>query len=196
MTSTLHFDESMAVTPTASAPVALGDSRTDDQADAFSALAREFYDRVFQFLARQLSDRHEAEDLTQRTFVRAYRAFDRFDQDRPFGPWIFTLARRELIDFFRKRKLTAVELDEAHAVSEDAPGDELDRRDEADQVWALSESLPPKQKQVLHLHYAEHFSLPEVAEIMGITHVHAKVTLFRARKRLRGLWDAQEKGVA
>jgi RNA polymerase sigma factor (sigma-70 family) len=177
MTSTLHFDESMAVTPTASAPVALGDSRTDDQADAFSALAREFYDRVFQFLARQLSDRHEAEDLTQRTFVRAYRAFDRFDQDRPFGPWIFTLARRELIDFFRKRKLTAVELDEAHAVSEDAPGDELDRRDEADQVWALSESPSGETKAgPAPALCRTFFTLPEVAEIMGITHVHAKVT--------------------
>ena len=92
----------MALTRTTAAPAALGDTETADQTDAFSALAGEFYDRVFQFLAHQLRDRHEAEDLTQRTFVRAFRAFSRFDQDRPFGPWIFTLARRELVDFYRK----------------------------------------------------------------------------------------------
>lgn len=186
----------MALTRTAAAPGVSGESETADLARAFSALADEFYDRVFQFLAHQLSDRYEAEDLTQRTFVRAFRAFARYDQSRPFGPWIFTLARRELVDFFRKRKLNAVELEETHAVSDERPGGNLDRRDEADQIWALSERLPGKQKQVLHLHYAEHFTLPEVADIMGITHVHAKVMLFRARKRLRSMWDSQEKGVA
>lgn len=191
-------DFPMALSESAPLPHTVTASPSRDEAEAFSALATEFYERVFQFLAHQLRDRHEAEDLTQRTFIRAHRAFARFDQSRPFGPWIFTLARRELVDHYRRRKPDPVELDEAHAVSTGSPRGEVTRKDEADQIWSLADELPPKQKQVLLLHYAEQFSLPEVANIMGITHVHAKVMLFRARKRLRSLWDARQtvQGVA
>ena len=185
-------DSSMALSESAVLADATASSRARDEAEVFSALAKEFYERVFQFLAHQLRDRHEAEDLTQRTFVRAYRAFDRFDQTRPFAPWIFTLARRELVDHYRRRRPDPVELDEHQAVSESSTAHDLEVRDDADQLWDLADELPPKQKQVLLLHYAQQFSLPEAAEIMGITHVHAKVLLFRARNRLRKLWDTRE----
>jgi RNA polymerase sigma-70 factor, ECF subfamily len=182
----------MDLSNSAAIPDAVVASPAREGADAFSLLAKEFYERVFQFLAHQLRDRHEAEDLTQRTFVRAFRAFGSFDQNRPFAPWIFTLARRELVDHYRRRRPDPVELEEGHFSSEGAPDGDFERRDEADQVWQLAEELPPKQRQVLLLHYAEQFSLPEVAEILGLTHVHAKVLLFRARNRLRKLWDAQK----
>lgn len=191
--------QNLSPMPLSSTPLTVDPARevsTASDAEAFSPLAKEFYDRVFQFLANQLRDRHEAEDLTQRTFVRAFRAFARFDRSRPFGPWIFTLARRELVDHYRRRKLDAVELEENHAVTIGSPGHDAARADEAEQIWELSDRLVPKQKQVLLLHYSEQFSLPEVAEIMGISHVHAKVLLFRARNRLRDLWESRQKEVA
>lgn len=158
---------------------------------AFGELATDYYERVFQFLARQVRQRHEAEDLTQRTFIRAFRAFPRFDRARPFAPWIFTIARRELIDYYRRLRPETAELEEAHAVSRAAPDRAAEQEDAAARVWELAEALPPKQRQALLLHYGEGFSLPEVAAIMNLTHVHAKVLVFRARQRLRRAWGEE-----
>lgn len=160
-----------------------------DRENQFAALAGEFYERIFHFIIHQIRDREDAEDLTQRAFVRAWRAFHRFDPERPFAPWIFTIARREIADFFRRRKPGSVELMDEHASTAHSPRGEAIQGDDAGRVWNLAESLPQKQRQVLVLHYAEGFSLAETAGIMGLTHVHAKVLAFRARKRLRLLWN-------
>ena len=167
-------------------------AEADRLATVFSGHAATHYERVFQFLAQQLRDRHEAEDLTQRTFIRAFKAFARFDEERSFTPWIFTIARRELVDFYRRRRPDPVELDESLAGSTEELSEDLERADDAGRIWELARQLKPNQHQILLLHYAQDLPLPEAAAAMGITHVHAKVLLFRARQKLRSLWAQGE----
>lgn len=159
-------------------------AKADDPA-AFRRLAEAYYAPVFQFLARQVPDRADAEDLTQLTFIEAYRSFGRFDPGRPFAPWIYTIARRCLADFYRKRGFPNEDLSEGMADPEPDPREAASRSESADRLWAAARRLKPKYHQVLLLHYHEQFSLGETAGILGLSVPHVKVLLFRARKLLK-----------
>lgn len=151
----------------------------------FSALAREYYEPVYCFIARQVSSQADAADLTQQVFIKGFQSFDRFDLDRAFAPWIYTIARRTLVDFFRSSKPSAELVDEAIADPQSNPRQATIRKDGADTIWRFASELKPQYQQVLLLHYKENFSMQEVARIMGVTKTHAKVLVFRARAALK-----------
>src|SRR5436190_19213603 len=72
--------------------------------EAFEELALRFEPRIFGFLRRHIGNAHDAEDLTQETFVRAWRAIERFDPTRNFATWLFVIARRAAANYFRARR--------------------------------------------------------------------------------------------
>ena len=151
----------------------------------FSALARDYYEPVYCFIARQVSSQADAADLTQQVFIKGFQSFDRFDLDRSFAPWIYTIARRTLVDFFRSRKPVGEQVHDAIADPQANPREVAIDKDGADSIWEIASGLKPQHHQVLLLHYKENFSMQEVARIMGITKTHAKVLVFRARATLK-----------
>jgi RNA polymerase sigma-70 factor (ECF subfamily) len=160
-------------------------TRNDLQSQQFTALAREFYKPVYRFITRQISNQADAADLTQQVFVRGYQSFSRFDQERDFAPWIFTIARRCLVDHFRRYRPESEPVQETIRDTGPTPREAALDKDGAEQLWSLTASLKPKFNQVLSLHYRENFSLRETAQVMGITETHAKVLVFRARAALK-----------
>lgn len=151
----------------------------------FSALARDHYDPVYRFLLRQAPTPQDAADLTQETFLRALKAFARFDPERAFAPWIFTIARRQLADFYRQRGTRPESLEREIEDPASDPREQAAAAEQTEQLWKLARGLKPAWHQVLLLHYEESFSINEIAEIMGITRTHVKVLLFRARSALK-----------
>jgi RNA polymerase sigma-70 factor (ECF subfamily) len=146
--------------------------------EAFEELALRFEPRIYGFLVRHIGNAHDAEDLTQETFVRAWRAIARFDPTRDFATWIFVIARRAAANHFRARR-THDEL------TEDFPAEIIDSRaDEADAVWRAAKKLKANQYEALWLRYGEGFSVAQTARVMGLTTIHVKVILHRARKEL------------
>ena len=156
-----------------------------DARHGFTLLARDYYAPVYRFIARQAPNAADAADVTQETFIRAYRSFSRYDPEKPFAPWIYTIARRCVADFYRKRGGNEAVLHDSVEDPQPDPRETADRKDGADSIWEVAAALKPKLHQVLLLHYKENFPLPETARIMGITHTHAKVLLFRARGALK-----------
>ena len=71
---------------------------------SFEQLVSEHEERIFNFILQFLRHRQDAEDLTQETFVKAYRSFDRYDPLLPFAPWLFTIARRTVASHFRSAR--------------------------------------------------------------------------------------------
>lgn len=151
----------------------------------FPDLARAYYEQVFQFIAKQSPNQADAADITQQTFVRAFKSFRNYDPERDFAPWIFTIARRCVADFYRQRKQNTVGLDETLTDPEPGPRENTVQREKADNLWELARGLKVKHYQVLLLHYKENFDLRETASIMGVSLTHAKVLLFRARAALK-----------
>ena len=169
--------------------------RTDEElaadADAgssacFEELVARLGPRLLRYLRRRLGDDHAAEDVVQETFLKAYRNLGRYDTSRSFATWLFTLATRAAVDFWRARRPTAP------IVGVDPPGrrppDPLDTvaaREQHESLWARASGvLPEAQFTALWLRYAEEMAIRDIAEVLGKSVVSVKVMLHRACKRL------------
>ena len=151
--------------------------------DAFEQLVLRYENRIFNFFWRFTGNHHDAEDLTQETFVRAHRSLQRYNSSFSFSAWLFTIARRTGANHFRSAEhFEELPTDEASAV--ESPATALERKDEQNSIWRLVRTLKPKLAQALWLRYAEGFSIAETARIMRTNQIHVKVMLHRARASL------------
>jgi hypothetical protein len=71
---------------------------------AFEELVYLYEKRIYGFVFQSCRNEADAKEITQDTFVRAFQALNQFDLKYPFGPWLFAIARRKCIDFFRARR--------------------------------------------------------------------------------------------
>lgn len=131
------------------------------------------------------ADRTLADDAAQEAFERAFRALDRFDETRPFGPWLKRIVVNRSVDLLRRRKrLDARASDEAalHAwsIGRDAD-DDLQRWAVADAVGLLGEG----KRLVVVLHYWLDLPIEEIAGVLGLPVGTVASRLSRARDELR-----------
>jgi RNA polymerase sigma factor (sigma-70 family) len=141
---------------------------------------------VYGFFAYRLRSVADAEDLTQRTFERALRAWGRFDPERaPARVWLLTIARNLLIDHYRAdvwgRQQAIDEVPEGELGSELA---EPDLGIEPELASALAE-LVPRDREVLALRYGGDLNGPEIAAMTGLSLANVQQILSRSRRRLR-----------
>lgn len=152
---------------------------------AFEALVHRYERRVYGFVLQYCPHHHDALEITQDTFLRAFQALGTFDTRQRFGPWLFTVARHKCVDFHRRRPPGSEELPDDLPAWEDAPDAGLTQRDDAGALWTrVRRVLPLAQFEAVWLHYAEDMDVAEVARVLGKTRTHVKVLLFRARRRL------------
>ena len=87
-------------------------ARAGDE-DACEKLVKKYYSSIYQYCLLHIYDPYEAEDLTQETFIKAFRALNRFDAERPFKSWLYTIATNTGLNALRgqKRRGTQVALD-------------------------------------------------------------------------------------
>lgn len=156
---------------------------------AFESLVKRYQPRILGFLEKQFSSREDAEDVTQRTFIQAYQSLARFDSKYRFSPWLFTIARRQGIDFLRQagsRQRTQEQLrsEPPPALAAD-PSTMLGERENIDQIWCwIWNNLDARSSEILWLRIQEELDLAEIAGVMKLSRSHVKVLLFRARKSL------------
>ena len=155
-------------------------------ADAARALIEALSPALFRFLAGQLGDRQEAEDMLQEAWLRIHRVRHTYRAGEPVLPWVFAIVRRVRIDNYRKRRRigkheTAVERlpEVARAGTEPAargPG-----------LPAMLAALPEGQREVIIMLKVEGLSLEEVARATSTTVGAVKQKAHRAYERLRAL---------
>lgn len=136
----------------------------------FSTLYEKYKNRVFGFLIRMTGDREIAEDLLQETFLAALRNAEQFDSSRNLLSWLFGIAHKRTIDYFRHVK---VEIDHKKD-AENAVGSKLESPDTAlsnKGVQALVreavEELDPSQREVFLLREMAGVPFKEIAVIMN-----------------------------
>jgi len=154
--------------------------------ESFEQLVSRYEQPIFNFLRQFTRNHHDAEDLTQETFVKAYRSLERYRPSLSFAPWLFTIARRTAASHFRSA-VRVEELPAEEGVVEENPANLLASKDEQNSIWRLARILKPKQCEVLWLHYGEGFSVAETARIMRTGQIHVRVLLHRARANLSRL---------
>ncbi len=153
---------------------------------AFGELVRRYQTTVFNVCYRLVSERREAEDMTQETFIRAYARLEIFDLERPFAPWIRRVAAN--LCFNRLSSLPAIqpEVDEERDPDDPArrPEAAYEEHERAELLRATLASLPAHYRAVIELRHYQEMSYEEIAETLHLSLSDVKSHLFRARKLL------------
>lgn len=143
--------------------------RRGDRA-AFDALVRRHLRPIYRFVFRLVGNAHDAEDLSQEVFVRAWKGIARFDEKRSFTAWLFQIARNAAVDLLRKRSTMPVatpeETDHAFERLRDPGPLPLELIAQSDSARALSiaiEQLPSASRIVLVLRYRKQLTFREIA---------------------------------
>jgi RNA polymerase sigma-70 factor (ECF subfamily) len=150
--------------------------------DAFEELYRLHFDRIYGYLRLSLGNRHDAEDLTNQTFIRMLESIDRFVwRQVPFSAWLFRIAHNLLVDHFRVVKRTTPEEEPEHpdmveASAEDEAMTALSR----ESMLKLIGGLSTDQQQVLTLKFGFDFANAEIAAILGKSEGAVKALQHRA----------------
>jgi RNA polymerase sigma factor (sigma-70 family) len=153
--------------------------RTTRAAD-FDRLYRRHAPSVYRYAFAVLGNRADAEDVTQQTFLNAYRAIEHGTKPRKAENWLLRIAHNEVRRHFRTNgKAVEVEYDERHA----QPVPEGSGPGFADIVRALQQ-LPPTQRSALVMREFEGRSYAEIAEVLEVTQSALETLIFRARRAL------------
>jgi len=179
-------------------------ARDGDRA-AFDELVRRHADGLYAVVVRLCADRHEAEEVTQEAFLRAWRGLPAFRGDAQFFTWLYRIGvneARRRADGRRRRQVIVVSLDEQreHA-SRDGSVQPVDRAEQADLRGTLDAAiaaLPVDQRAALVLRDVEGLSTTQAAAVLGLREAAFKSRLHRARELLRaGLADhARQRGAS
>lgn len=153
---------------------------------AFETLVNKWKNPLINFFYRSLKSYEQSEDLTQMVFIRLHRAAHKYEPKARFSTFIFQIARRLLINEFRREQrkpLEAWDPSELHAVSSD---DEHRQRREIEEAFELAlMKLPENQKTAILLLKQQELSYQEIAAIMEATESAVKTWIFRARQFLK-----------
>ena len=145
-------------------------------------------DRLFRYLLRLVGDEAVAEDTFQQTWVQVAERIGRYDASRPFGPWLFTVARNLALDHLRRRRPESLDDVDEPAAPAGAEGDPLARvvaRQQGARLANAVAGLAPLDREVLSLRFEEDLALPQLAQALGVPVPTAKARLYRALARLR-----------
>lgn len=155
---------------------------------SFEELVFRYTPRLNQFLRQKTADPLDAEDLTQETFIKAYRNIEKYDSRWKFSTWLYTIAVRTAVSHFRASRVReTVPLPLSHSLDSREHDDELIMQIDRRNLWLLARRLKPDQYDALWLRYTEEMTVKEIATVMKKSSVHVRVLLHRARANMAKL---------
>ncbi len=165
---------------------------------AFGELTNRHLRGVYSFALRLVGDASAAEDISQETFLKAWKSLKKYDvHSSKFKTWLLRIARNTAIDYLRKKKhvpLSAFEneagsnvLAETIADTEELAPQILERLDDARELHATLEELNPKHREILLLYYTNDCTFEEIAAMLGEPTNTVKSRHRRALAALKGL---------
>lgn len=152
--------------------------------DSYAHLVDRYQVGLVMYCERLVGDRMEAEDIAQKSFIKAYHKIAAFDADKGrFSTWLYKIASNEALDYLRKtQRLTVTdEIEDIEPIMPDLLSEEL-LREVREAVFAL---MPPEQRRVVEAYYWEGKSGQAIADEMGVPLNTVKSWLRRAKLQLR-----------
>ena len=168
---------------------------------AFEELVRNYDQAVLRLAMHLTGSEHEAQDVYQEAFLKAYKSIGNFRFECSFYTWIYRIVTNLCLDHLRKRQVRK----EDAPVATDATGEQYDvleqvpdgrsganperdlmRRELGKRIGHALEKLTPRERMVFELKHYHGLKLRTVGEVLNTTEETAKNTLFRATQKLRG----------
>ncbi|MEX0995920.1 MAG: sigma-70 family RNA polymerase sigma factor [Flavobacteriaceae bacterium] len=159
---------------------------------AFSVLVDRYKDLVFTLSLRMLKNREEAEEVSQDTFVKVYKALSKFKGDSKLSTWVYRVAYNSCLDRIKKNKKGHQEI-EIDSFSEyplktlDNALETMELEEQQTTIRNCLQKLAGKDAFLLTLYYFEELSLAEISQVVNLAPNTVKVSIHRARKKLAGI---------
>ena len=169
-------------------------------ADAFEQLLLERQKNVYNLCYRMAGDPDDAMDLSQETFLRAWRCLDQYQFASAFSTWLYRLCSNICIDFLRKRRrqqtvpLTFEDADgeeQTYAVpdAQPLPEEQVELKLTHETLAAAMAQLLPEHRAVLQLRVVNEMSYEQIADVLDIQIGTVKSRLSRARNQLKKILE-------
>ena len=150
---------------------------------AFAELYAHHKAAIYRYCLRMLTDSNAAEDTTQETFMKMFSNIGLLQKTESFLPWLFRIARNEVMMHIRKNRRNGVQNDE-EVWDKQTPYDLTVAAETTEIVQRLLQNLKSEYREVLLLREYEQLTYMQIAEITGDTESSVKSRLFKARKAL------------
>ncbi|MAZ26300.1 MAG: RNA polymerase [Cytophagaceae bacterium] len=162
----------------------------------YGVLVHKYERYVFTLCLRMVKNNEEAEEVAQDVFVKAYQKLRTFRQESRFSTWIYRIAYNRCLDYLAaaKRKINVdnIERIKDHQLSHTEHAlDLLHKKERSMHLKKCLDKLPEDEAFLITVYYFEEKSVSEVAAITGLGESNVKVKLYRGRKRLFNLLNAE-----
>jgi RNA polymerase sigma-70 factor (ECF subfamily) len=161
----------------------------EGDAGAFETLYKRHRGALYRFLLRSMRERGAAEELFQEAWIRVIEARGRYAPSARFTTWLYTIAHNLLVDHWRRKGLTLVELDAEAVVAADNPARQAEARESLARLMHALEKLPQAQREAFLLHEEAGLTVAEIAAVTGAGEEAAKSRLRYAMTKLRAAVD-------
>ena len=150
---------------------------------AFEVLVERYYKVLFNTAYRMLGDPEDALDVTQATFLKAYRKLDSFDPTYRFFSWIYRIARNESLNLLERRRPTA-QVDATLIDWHPGPDEEFEALECSEAIQAALLKLSSEEREVVILRHFQAMSYRDIAATLEVAESTVKSRLFEARRHL------------
>ncbi len=162
--------------------------------EAFGRLVQRYEREVYRLCYRYVNDHHDASDLAQEAFLKAYRGIGRFRGDSAFSTWLYRIAVNACLNFRASKRPPADELPDTLADPTRGAADRMEEDERNRRVREAVGRLPEKQRSTLILKIYQELTHEEVAAILGSSVGTVKANLFHALANLRKMLGAGAPG--
>jgi len=165
------------------------DKVLEGNVNAYSVIVDRHKDRVYNLAFRICCNHEEAEEISQDSFLKAYRALGSFKRKSSFSTWLYRIVYNTAISQVRAKRREVLSLEDFPADAADFIGTgTTEEEDENEYRRSLLDfafqKISDEERSLITLHYYEDMSTEELSEITGISKSNIKVKLFRARQKM------------
>ncbi len=153
--------------------------------EAFALIVKLYFKRVFRVAYRYLHNIHDAEDITQMSFLNAYNNISNFDIKKPFFPWIYQITKNLSINFIQKQKQSTKKSISIDSYESNTPELELLKNEETTEIKRALLRLNSEAREILILKHWDNCSYREISEILSIPIGTVMSRLYYARQKLK-----------
>ncbi len=152
-------------------------------AQAYQQIVKKYMQTAYYIALGFVHNQQDALDLSQESFIKAFRKIKSFNAGRPFFPWFYRILKNLCIDHFKRiSRRREIPLEESYFLIQDREDKEM-----KEAMWQGIEKLPFEQKEIIILRYFREYSYEEIAEITGKPIGTVMSSLYYAKKKLKDI---------
>ncbi len=159
--------------------------------EKFAVLYDKYFDQIYRYVYRRVSDKDTVQDLVSQTFYDALAHIKSFEwRGFPFSSWLYKIAHNNVLKWYREQsKSQKVSLDDINELPDLNADQKLDasRKEKQLEVQKVIDQLEPEEREIIRLKFFEEISNIEIAEVMGLSANHIGVKVYRTLKKVKQL---------